>query len=164
MRMRVFPFGEKDARGTHLSAYINIMKGPYDPILPWPFRRCIVLTCLDQRDMKVMTPQEFASATTAFQTGGSKGPAPAPVTDPRKDISYRLRPDPQRPDHQRAFGMPQTSENPSIGFLRFVQLPALKDPTPTGSNRLLTQADQLEPIYCRNDTVFLRCAVEPVEP
>lgn len=47
---KVFLGGDGDARGSHLSFYVIIMKGPWDDILPWPFRQKFKISLLDQRN------------------------------------------------------------------------------------------------------------------
>ncbi len=48
MRMRLYPNGDREGKGTHVSVYLQIMKGEFDAILPWPFRRKITVMLLDQ--------------------------------------------------------------------------------------------------------------------
>ena len=37
--LRVDPAGHADGEGTHLSLFFCIMRGPFDDVLPWPFKR-----------------------------------------------------------------------------------------------------------------------------
>ena len=38
------------AKNTHLSVYIAIMKGEYDAILDWPFKKKVRVTLIDQQE------------------------------------------------------------------------------------------------------------------
>jgi len=42
--------GSEEGQGTHISLYINIMKGEYDNHLQWPFRGKIFIELCNQRD------------------------------------------------------------------------------------------------------------------
>ena len=46
----IYPNGDRDRRNTHLSVYISLMKGTYDAILPWPFRKTMTFTLIDQQE------------------------------------------------------------------------------------------------------------------
>ena len=48
MRMRLFPNGDREGRGTHVSVYFQMMKGEFDAILTWPFKKKITIIILDQ--------------------------------------------------------------------------------------------------------------------
>ncbi|XP_032221560.1 TNF receptor-associated factor 5 isoform X2 [Nematostella vectensis] len=50
MRLKAYPNGYGDGKGTHLSLSIRIMKGEYDAILEWPFRRKITLSLINQSE------------------------------------------------------------------------------------------------------------------
>ena len=50
MRVKLYPNGYGTAQGTHVSAYIVLMKGEYDAILPWPFERKVKVSIIDQDD------------------------------------------------------------------------------------------------------------------
>lgn len=41
--------GSEEGRGTHVSVYVNLMKGEYDDHLKWPFKGSIVLELCNQR-------------------------------------------------------------------------------------------------------------------
>ena len=49
LKVRVDPDGDQSNRNSYLSAYVGIMKGHYDPILPWPFRQQVTFTVIDQQ-------------------------------------------------------------------------------------------------------------------
>ena len=46
----IYPNGDGDGRNTHLSVYISLLKGKYDAILPWPFRKTVTFTLIDQQE------------------------------------------------------------------------------------------------------------------
>ena len=46
--MRVYLNGDGAGRGTHISLFVYLMKGDFDPLLPWPFRQTITLVLLSQ--------------------------------------------------------------------------------------------------------------------
>ena len=43
------PDGNFDGKGTHLSLYFYIMKGPFDDILEWPFKHDVEFSLIDQK-------------------------------------------------------------------------------------------------------------------
>ena len=50
VRMTLCPNGYGEGENTHLSIFIYIMKGNYDSILEWPFRKRITFTLIDQKE------------------------------------------------------------------------------------------------------------------
>jgi len=64
---KAFLGGEGDARGTHLSLYVIVMRGPWDEILPWPFRHKFTISLLDQRNVlrKSNLTEHFSPNTTS---------------------------------------------------------------------------------------------------
>ena len=48
MRLRVNVAGDGDAKGTHMSVHLYLMKGPYDDELTWPLRGRFAVTLLNQ--------------------------------------------------------------------------------------------------------------------
>jgi len=48
MRLRVDANGNGDAKGTHVSVFVCLMRGEYDDHLKWPFNRDITIQLLDQ--------------------------------------------------------------------------------------------------------------------
>ena len=49
MCLGVFPGGNGEGRGTHVSLFIHIMKGESDSQLKWPFRGSVVIEMLNQQ-------------------------------------------------------------------------------------------------------------------
>ena len=52
MCLRLYMDGDGSGKGTHLSFFLTLMKGEYDPLLQWPFRQTISLVLLDQNRKK----------------------------------------------------------------------------------------------------------------
>jgi TNF receptor-associated factor 3 len=46
--LRVYLNGDGGGRETHLSFFMAMMKGDFDPLLPWPFKQTTTLTLLAQ--------------------------------------------------------------------------------------------------------------------
>ena len=55
MRLRIFLNGEGDGEGSHLSAFLVIMKGNYDYAMAWPFNKMITIQLLNQQGDKHIT-------------------------------------------------------------------------------------------------------------
>ncbi|KAH0630484.1 hypothetical protein JD844_013543, partial [Phrynosoma platyrhinos] len=45
--VRLYPDGDGIGQGGHLSLFLTLAKGPYDDILPWPFRQKVTFFLLD---------------------------------------------------------------------------------------------------------------------
>ena len=45
----MYPNGSGDGENTHLSVYFRLMRGKYDAVLPWPFRKAVTFTLIDQQ-------------------------------------------------------------------------------------------------------------------
>ena len=61
MRMRLYPDGDQDGKGTHISVFFQIMKGEFDAILDWPFIKKITVILLDQSSNRVHHSDGFLS-------------------------------------------------------------------------------------------------------
>lgn len=48
MCLRLYLNGDYDARGTHLSLFLVIMRGEYDALITWPFSNEILFRLIDQ--------------------------------------------------------------------------------------------------------------------
>jgi len=48
MAIKAYLNGDGEGRETHLSLYVVLMPGDFDPLLPWPFRQTVSLSVLDQ--------------------------------------------------------------------------------------------------------------------
>ena len=49
MRVKLYPAGDGAGKDTHISIYFQIMKGPYDGLLSWPFKHKVTFKILDQK-------------------------------------------------------------------------------------------------------------------
>lgn len=50
LKVRIYPNGIKSGKNSHLSVYIIVMKGEYDAILSWPFKKKLILSIIDQQE------------------------------------------------------------------------------------------------------------------
>ena len=57
--LRVYLNGDGSGRGTHVSFFITLMKGEFDPLLTWPFKQTVSLSLLAQDGMSQDTTQSF---------------------------------------------------------------------------------------------------------
>ena len=81
LKLRLYPNGGDSGENTHLSMYIFVMKGEYGAILPWPFKKKVTVTLLDQQEdpverenvlmsfIPVNEPECFARPTQEQNTG-----------------------------------------------------------------------------------------------
>ena len=52
--LRVYLNGDGSGRGSHVSFFLTIMKGEYDPLLPWPYRQTTTISFqMTQTEMNV---------------------------------------------------------------------------------------------------------------
>ena len=49
MCLGVFPGGNGEGRGTHVSLFVHLMRGDNDSELKWPFRGSVVVELLNQQ-------------------------------------------------------------------------------------------------------------------
>ena len=55
MCARAYLNGDGLGKGTHLSFFFVIMRGPYDALLPWPFRQKVTVTLINlERNTRVI--------------------------------------------------------------------------------------------------------------
>ena len=50
LRLSINPNGQGLGEHTHLSLCLNVMKGEYDAVLPWPFHKKVIFTLIDQQE------------------------------------------------------------------------------------------------------------------
>ena len=50
LKVKISPNGQVSGKNTHLSVYIIVMKGEYDAILSWPFKKRVKFTVIDQQE------------------------------------------------------------------------------------------------------------------
>ena len=70
--LRVYLNGDGSGRGTHISFFITLMKGEFDPLLPWPFKQTVSLSLLAQdgasRDITQSFKPDEASGSFSMPT------------------------------------------------------------------------------------------------
>ena len=68
VRVRLYPNGDGIAMGTHVSIFFQIMEGPYDGILEWPFNKRVSFQILDRNGtMRFLDAFRPDLASTSFQ-------------------------------------------------------------------------------------------------
>ena len=65
MCLWVYPDGSDDGKGTHLSVYLCLMKGPHDDELTWPLREDFEVKLLNQ-----ISDCEHCSDTLGYDEDG----------------------------------------------------------------------------------------------
>ena len=55
IRARVYLNGDGMGKGTHLSLFFVVMKGPFDALLSWPFKQKVTLSIINQAGKKHVT-------------------------------------------------------------------------------------------------------------
>ena len=67
--LRVYLNGDGAGRGTHLSFFLTMMKGDFDPLLPWPFKQTTTLIMLSQDGISKDISQSFKpdNVSNSFQ-------------------------------------------------------------------------------------------------
>ena len=70
----VYLNGDGSGRGTHVSFFITLMKGEFDPLLPWPFKQTVSLSLLAQDGMSRDITQSFKpdEDSSSFQMPNSE--------------------------------------------------------------------------------------------
>lgn len=59
--LRLYLNGDGAARGSHISIFLVLVKGDYDPILQWPFNHSVSFSLLDQSPSKEHIKEAFKS-------------------------------------------------------------------------------------------------------
>ncbi|KAL1006163.1 hypothetical protein UPYG_G00068710 [Umbra pygmaea] len=78
MSARAYLNGDGAGRNTHLSLYVVLMRGDFDPLLPWPFKQAVSLSVLDQSGAKNHLTMSFRpDSNTSFHRPGSAAAAAA---------------------------------------------------------------------------------------
>ena len=95
LKVRVDPDGDQSHRNRYLSAYVGIMKGHYDPILPWPFRQQVTFTVIDQQCDPSNRKNEVGILNTEQQIPGCFSGRPTSEENPelrgvRRLISHKV--------------------------------------------------------------------------
>uniref|UniRef100_UPI00358E9BD3 TNF receptor-associated factor 2-like n=1 Tax=Myxine glutinosa TaxID=7769 RepID=UPI00358E9BD3 len=93
MCLRLYPNGDGEGRGTHLSIFFVIMKGEYDVILTWPFRQKVTLMLLNQAGgdhvIDAFRP-DIASSSFQRPRGASNVASGCPTFCPLSTLSFGL--------------------------------------------------------------------------
>ena len=50
LTLAMYPNGDDAGKNTHISVYLTILRGKYDAVLPWPFRKTVTFTLIDQEE------------------------------------------------------------------------------------------------------------------
>lgn len=74
----MYPNGNGVGKNTHISVYVKILKGKYDAVLPWPFRKAVTFTLIDQEENRML--KENYVMTLSYNQRYSDAYA-RPVTD-----------------------------------------------------------------------------------
>ncbi|KAL9954684.1 hypothetical protein ACROYT_G042252 [Oculina patagonica] len=77
LALSLYPNGNGTGEDTHISVYLYILRGKYDAVLPWPFRKTVTLTLIDQHE-NTMHRQNYVK--TLYCDGGSDESFARPVT------------------------------------------------------------------------------------
>ena len=73
MCARIYLNGDGLGKGTHLSFFFVIMRGPFDALLTWPFKQKVMLTLLNQVGKKHVTDHFRPDPqSSSFQRPGRK--------------------------------------------------------------------------------------------
>ncbi|CAD5123182.1 DgyrCDS11549 [Dimorphilus gyrociliatus] len=74
MCIRVYPNGDGNGRGTHLSVFFVVMRGSFDALQRWPFNKKVTFILLDQTD-------RAEHVTDAFRPDPSSNSFKRPTTE-----------------------------------------------------------------------------------
>lgn len=73
MCARIYLNGDGLGKGTHMSFFFVIMRGPIDELLPWPFKQKVTLTLLNQAGKRNVTDSfRPDSHSSSFQRPGRR--------------------------------------------------------------------------------------------
>uniref|UniRef100_T1JD63 MATH domain-containing protein n=1 Tax=Strigamia maritima TaxID=126957 RepID=T1JD63_STRMM len=85
MRLKMYPNGSLNGKGTHLSMFLQVMKGPNDPILNWPIQYSGQLSVLDQLKCKHHYSGKFKTDLTKCKEYFNK-----PLNDNNQGYGYQI--------------------------------------------------------------------------
>ena len=80
LKLSMKPNGSGPGKNTHLSVFIHVMKGEYDAILPWPFKKKVRFTLIDQQE----DPDERENVTFHFTPDNSSNNYARPTKEQNK--------------------------------------------------------------------------------
>ena len=73
MCARVYLNGDGMGKGTHLSFFFVVMKGPFDALLPWPFKQKVTVAIINQAGKKHVTETFRPDPIQLISEANSKG-------------------------------------------------------------------------------------------
>ena len=71
LRLSIVPFGDGRGKNTHLSVFIIVMKGEYDAILSWPFKKEVKFILIDQQEDPVRRQNVIRKLTADNELKGN---------------------------------------------------------------------------------------------
>ena len=83
VKIILFPNGSGSGKNTHLSLFISLMKGEYDSITPWPFRRKVTFSLIDQQE-DLNDRENIVKRLSGVR--GNEGWNARPLTEENKDF------------------------------------------------------------------------------
>ena len=89
MRAKLYPAGDGAGEGTHMSLFLQLMEGPFDGMLTWPFRRKVTFIVVDQdHEENVIDAFRPDPKSSSFQRPRDKPniPSGCPLFFPLKDL------------------------------------------------------------------------------
>ena len=78
-RFTLYPNGTGWGKNSHLSIFFRLMKGEYDALLSWPFRKKVTLTLIDQQENP--NDRENVAQSINSDPENNKESCSRPVTD-----------------------------------------------------------------------------------
>ena len=80
--LRAFLNGDGEGQGTHLSLYVGLVKGYFDPVLSWPLQKMITISILNQT-------RDTCIARTFAADGGNNDVFKKPTSTPNPPYGYQ---------------------------------------------------------------------------
>ena len=77
LKIKIYPNGEQRGKDTHVTVYVVVMKGEYDAILSWPFKKKVTFTLIDQQE----DPDKRENITRCFTSENMTGSFSRPVKE-----------------------------------------------------------------------------------
>ena len=90
MCLRVYPNGDSDVKGTHLSIYIGLVPGEFDDLLSWPYCGSVTIHILNQQ-RSLFHISKRIELTTAANLKNRQRPDPKKIIDPSHAIYWGYR-------------------------------------------------------------------------
>ena len=80
MCIQVYPNGQSDGLGSHVSVFVSILPGEYDDVLPWPFSGYVTIHLVNQKGKKHFSA--IVNLDQAINLDMRKRPNPLEMLDP----------------------------------------------------------------------------------